>query len=355
MLSKLSWHLTVADLSKTWVVQTLDNIVTKYIRQWLDLSISAALSTLVLKKCRYGINLILPSAKFTQCQTVIRIALKTSPNLDINAMQAATSNSSNIQYDQYKNIKKVLTAIQKDHEGRINHELASQGFIMSSILKLSSSKTRWLWSTVQQNMHINIFNFMTKYLNNTLPNLKNLYKWSLSDSPFARCVSILKRFSTLFREAGRYTWHHNSVLLFIASSLSSLQRCRLYFDFPSFLSPLLITSESLRPDLTLISPENTLYILELMVGFETNIELNSKRKAMKYDRLLQDLRSQYRAINFINPSMNALGIYDASSDMILTMMKDLGIKNSVRQSITKKIMNIAVRSTYYIFCRRNST
>ena len=50
VLSKLSWNPTVADLRKTWVVQNLDNIGTKYIRQWLDLPISATLSTLVLKK-----------------------------------------------------------------------------------------------------------------------------------------------------------------------------------------------------------------------------------------------------------------------------------------------------------------
>ena len=88
VLSKLSWHLTVADLSKTWVFQNLHNIVTKYIRQWLDLPISATLSTLVLKKSEYGINPILPSTKFTQCQTVIKNALKASPKLDVNAIWA---------------------------------------------------------------------------------------------------------------------------------------------------------------------------------------------------------------------------------------------------------------------------
>jgi len=53
--------------------------------------------------------------------------------------------------------------------------------------------------------------------------------------------------------------------------------------------------------------------------------------------------------------MSALGIIEASSDTILTMMKDLGIENSVQKSIVKKIMNIAVGSTYYTFCRRNKT
>ena len=132
---------------------------------------------------------------------------------------------------------------------------------------------------------------MIKYLNNTWPTHKNLYKWSLSDSPFCSfCLHPEKRQHVVsscksYLEDGRYTWRHNSVLLSIANSFSSLQRCRLYVDLPSFPSPSLITGDSLRPDLTLISPDNALYILELTVGFETNIELNSKRKAMKYDPL----------------------------------------------------------------------
>ena len=37
ILSKLSWHLTVATVSKTWVIQHLDNIASRFVRQWLDL------------------------------------------------------------------------------------------------------------------------------------------------------------------------------------------------------------------------------------------------------------------------------------------------------------------------------
>ena len=119
--------------------------------------------------------------------------------------------------------------------------------------------------------------------------------------------------------------------------------------------PSLITGDSLWPDFTFISPDNTLYILELKVGCETNIELNSKHNAMKYDPLIPDLCSQYRAINFINLSISTLGLYKTSTDTILTTMKDLGIDNSVQKSIIKKIINIEVRSTYYIFCHKNKT
>ena len=118
VLSKLSWHLTIADLSQTWVIQNLDNTVAKCARQWLELPISSSLSTLILQNSKCGNNFILPSTKFIQCQTVIRNALKSSPNPDINSIWTATSNGTNIQYDQYDNTKQVLTAIRNDHEDR---------------------------------------------------------------------------------------------------------------------------------------------------------------------------------------------------------------------------------------------
>ena len=40
------------------------------------------------------------ATKFTQCQTVIRNAPKSSPYRDINSLWAETSNGTNIQYDQ---------------------------------------------------------------------------------------------------------------------------------------------------------------------------------------------------------------------------------------------------------------
>ena len=230
---------------------------------------------------------------------------------------------------------------------------------MSSILKLSNLKVRGLWSTVQQNMPRNIFNFMIKCLNNTLPTNTNLHKWSLLDSPSCSfCLSpetpqhVISSCNSYLAD-GRYTWRHNSVLLFLARSFSSLQNCSLYADLPFFSSPSLITGDSLRPDLALISPDNSLYLLELTVGFETNIEKNSNRKATKYKPLLRDLNYRYRSINFVNLSMSALGIFDCSSGSVMTMMDDLGLDNNSRNQVIKNIINLSVRCTYYIFCRRN--
>ena len=33
VLSKVSWHFTIANLGKTWVAEHLDNLVSSYVRQ----------------------------------------------------------------------------------------------------------------------------------------------------------------------------------------------------------------------------------------------------------------------------------------------------------------------------------
>ena len=71
VLSKLSWHFTVADISKTWIIANLDSIVNGYIRKWLDIPISGTLSNVFLERNKFGLNICPPSVKFTQCQTVL--------------------------------------------------------------------------------------------------------------------------------------------------------------------------------------------------------------------------------------------------------------------------------------------
>jgi len=48
LLSKISWHFTVADLSKTWVSENLDNIVASYVRKRLEIPVCGALNNFFL-------------------------------------------------------------------------------------------------------------------------------------------------------------------------------------------------------------------------------------------------------------------------------------------------------------------
>ena len=135
--------------------------------------------------------------------------------------------------------------------------------------------------------------------------------------------------------------------------MSSIKNALLYADLPSFPSPSLITGHSLRPDLVLVLNNTTVYLLELTVGFESNIKVNSERKAAKYHPLLSNLRTEYTNINFVNILMSALGIYGTSSDTILQMLRDINFNRNLAHQIIMKASNIAIRCTYYIYCRRN--
>ena len=105
VLSKLSWHFTIASIQKTWISENLDSVFKQYIRKWLEVPISGSLSNIYLTSNKFGLNIIPPSTKFIQCQTTIRSALKSSPNESITHLWKSTCNHTNTQYDQYTSTK----------------------------------------------------------------------------------------------------------------------------------------------------------------------------------------------------------------------------------------------------------
>ena len=88
----------------TWGTENLDNLVSKYACQWLDLHISATLSSTILSKNQFSLDL-LPSVTSAKYQAVCRNSLRPSPNNEIKSLWKSTSIVVNIQYNVYKNIK----------------------------------------------------------------------------------------------------------------------------------------------------------------------------------------------------------------------------------------------------------
>ena len=60
-----------------------------------------------------------------------------------------------------------------------------------------------------------------------------------------------------------------------------------------------ITGDSLRLDLLLETADKILYILELTMGFETNVKCNVEGKEAKYSTLAKNLRKFYQDVKFI--------------------------------------------------------
>ena len=96
-----------------------------------------------------------------------------------------------------------------------------------------------------------------------------------------------------------------------------------------------------------------LYVLELTVGFESNLNNNAVCKKEKYVNLINEMSRNYRCVRFVNLSMSSLGVFSNECSTFLDMMNDIGIDKKQQHYIIKKVINIAIRATYYIFCCRN--
>ncbi len=132
------------------------------------------------------------------------------------------------------------------------------------------------------------------------------------------------------------TIRHDSVLNFIANILQPMNFNNLYVDLPGFLNPSIVTGDKYRPDLLLTTKDNCLYILELTVGYETNLRNNIKRKQEKYTDVIKEQKKHFKSVEFINA--------------FLKMLNRLDVSETQTKYYIKKIINICIRSTYYIFC-----
>ena len=118
--------------------------------------------------------------------------------------------------------------------------------------------------------------------------------------------------SKSYLDKDRYIWSHNSVLLFLTDKFFSLQQCIVYTDLHFFLFPCLITNDSFLPDLILLTENKILYIIALITGFQTNIQINSTREAAKFSLMISNIPSSCSKVMFINLSINAIVVMDPS-------------------------------------------
>ena len=99
VLGKISWDLTVTNISTTWIKENLDNMVSNYERSWLELPVSGTLKIAALSRGKFGLNFINVSTRFTQCQCTFRKALKNSKNNNIKSLHKETQKGTNVQTD----------------------------------------------------------------------------------------------------------------------------------------------------------------------------------------------------------------------------------------------------------------
>ena len=163
--------------------------------------------------------------------------------------------------------------------------------------------------------------------------------------PYARNItSYCCRLQDIPRRRPLHITRHNSTLNFLAQSLKAIPNCSLYAD----LSPSIITGDAFRPDLLLVTSDHRLFIFELTVGYETNLDVNANHKREKNLHLVQSLSSAYSSIMFVNFPISSLGIFGLSCSSLIDMCNALDISENHLRFMISKLFN-------YIFCRRNTS
>ena len=113
------------------------------------------------------------------------------------------------------------------------------------------------------------------------------------------------------------------LLLFIAKSLQPVINVHssLYAGVNGFLNPSIIAGENYRPDFLFLIQS----VLELTVGFESNLNNNAVRKKEKYQTLINEMSRNYRCVRFVNLYMSSLGVFSDECSTFLDVMNDIGI------------------------------
>ena len=84
-----------------------------------------------------------------------------------------------------------------------------------------------------------------------------------------------------------------------------------------------------------------------------NLSNNTNRKKQKYSNLVKELKDDYRSVSFVKISMSCLGVFANESISLLKMLDKIGFETKHQDFCVKRMMTIAIRTTYFIFCTRN--
>ena len=370
--SKIRWRLSIYDISETWIKQNIDHIISKYIRKWLQIPVSGNITHLKLPKSDLGIDFSSASDIHLQCKLSVRRILKSSKNSDIQHLYAVTS-SKHIKSDEL--IEKASLNVTKKYEliSKTNKflkvqntqqvwahftELKEQSVIVKHLVEACHKKILELWQEIVTKLPRNITCFARRALVLSLSNNSNLKRWNIRDSPSCdlcdKTQTQLHVFSycKVSLQQKRYTWRHDSIMNTLLHHLRRVasEEIEIFADCPD--CGLKCTSnlfENLRPDIV-VRHKQDFYVIELTVPYETNWKIARRRKQDKYRDLRTQLLVPCEKFKVITLEITTLGFVTKNIRQFRRLCRSLSLQDN---RIIKKCMEVALRATFYIFCKRN--
>ena len=123
----------------------------------------------------------------------------------------------------------------------------------------------------------------------------------------------------------------------------------LYVDIPGYLNPNEIF-ESARLDLVVVCGDSVSAI-KLICCFELNVKKARDYKATLYQELEKQMKSN-KSLKLILVEITILGIVTRDIIMFESFLNDLGL---ISDRMTIKCMEVCIRASFYVYCRRNLT
>lgn len=142
---------------------------------------------------------------------------------------------------------------------------------------------------------------------------------------------------------------------------------RLYVDIDGFQNPSILfksrqqqrTNQAIvntnnlthraRPDI-IIEERDRITVIELTCPYETNLKSSREYKLKRYENLRNELVTPVQDFEIILLEVSSLGFVTEESKRFRTVLNELLLPADY---IVKKCQEVAIRSSYYIYCRRN--
>ena len=367
--SKFRWSFSIYPLTVTWITQNIDNNINRYVRKWLQIPISGNITLLSLPRKKLGMNIKSAKDIYEACKLTVRRILKESKNDEIKQLWKLTSvkhikedkllQNANVNPQLLKRtIERENTTKRTENTWNKFMGLHEQNIIISFMLNICQVQHINKWQKMTTNLPANIYNFTRKGLIFSLSNGSNLKKWFKNrDGKCIMCKSLQTQmhvFNYCKNALNRYKWRHDSILKTIFNFISYAVKApfEIYCDIPG-ITPHnpgeIFMDNTYRPDIVVKHPES-LTIIELTVPFETNMIKSREGKFTKYQDIRDKLKNQHKKIEIIFFEVSSLGFTAKQDKQMKAYLNELQVNTD---ELLLKCMEVAVRCTYYIYCRRN--
>jgi len=376
---RLTWDLSVADFSVTWLETKLQPLATRYLKKWSGLAKSADTSRLYLPKANGGLELPALTTVYKKLHAAKAASYMCSRDPAIREIATReTTRESTLQrlsFHPFREVvsvmvedpgatkKQVTTSVKAkvqaaDNEARLSHctSLTRQGQTARSF----QGKGAEIWSNAIQTLPEALFKFALNAVTDTLPHNKNLCLWKRLPSPHCPLCSkdqtlahVLNNCTTAL-EARRYNERHDNVLQAIYSFLRDhLPPCwNITADLPghSYAFPQNIAPTNERPDIVLWTT-NAIHLVELTIPFETAIDEAVARKQTRYASLKEACTANGYTATIVTIEIGSRGfLHRTGFQQLYNMVK---ASSTERNALEIEVIKRAVIGSYHIWCKRN--